>query len=423
VYFGCFNCEKGKNVLVKAFSRVNDKKKTAQLNALIFGSKPVIAVVFPETSNLPGGGYIRFYRIQKYLQRNFEFLFVTYKSYTDKAKIIELLFALFIPIKMIKRIREKQAVAVLVVNEFITDVIIGYLLSSLLNLKFIVFMNSEPVKGLVGFGESKKSEKSIIIDILNSVKEAGLHPLLTIFSSFVFSLMILFLRKAIVIPLAPHLSVNLKQLGLKVLPIYPGVGCYPQKIEGGGRWIDALYVASLLHPHKGVFDVLEVWEKVVKHKPSAILLVLGRESSFFSLDILKDIVRRKKLEKNIFIISRKENIPNNFILKLMSQAKIFVYPSKKDVCPLVIGEALSQGTPVITYDLPGIKFAYSSCQAVLTVPTGDINKMATHVMELLDNSLLTMTYSKIAIEWCSANSWEKVSLREAKAYLKALITS
>jgi len=142
----------------------------------------------------------------------------------------------------------------------------------------------------------------------------------------------------------------------------------------------------------------------------------------FNVNVIKEQIKREGIENNVTVIARKEAVPNSIILRLMSQAKVFVYPSRKDVCPLVIGEALSRGTPVVTYDLPGIRFAYGSCEAVTRVPIGDTNAMVAKVLEILENPQLAERLRQAAVEWCKANPWSKAARREAEAYLRALCT-
>jgi glycosyltransferase involved in cell wall biosynthesis len=382
----------------------------------------ILVVIAPNGLRNPerGGGYMRFSRIQNHLENYFKIVLVDYRGFTGKAKIAELVFGFLTLIRKLKEIRKDRIDAVLVVNEFLIDMALGYILASILGVKLLIFMNNFPIESNVGFEEIENLNKGLFSSIWYSMRISRISRITLFLGALAYYVMLILLRNATIIPLTPHLIPRFKQLGLKTVHISPGIGCNEPKLENLHRWIDALYVASPLHPQKGLLDVLRVWFKVVEMNPKAKLVIAGRESQLFKLDELKEKIKDRNIKDNIIIITRKNGLPNKIILKLMSQAKVFVYPSRRDMCPLVIGEALSRGTPVVTYDLPGIKFAYGSCEAVIKVPVGDINVMIAKVLEILENPQLAERLRQAAMKWCKANPWSKAACKEAKAYLLAL---
>jgi glycosyltransferase involved in cell wall biosynthesis len=370
----------------------------------------------PETC---GGGYMRFIKTYKYLSKYFDFTIIDY-FYNKIPKEVKYFSTLLVPILMFKYIRKKQINAILIAAESFSDISVGYILKKITKEKLLVFMNAVPLKGLVGFGELENFREGPFTSIWGSVSAVERRKLTAFVKALALYGLLLSLRDAMLIPLAPCTAAGLKELGLKFVPVYPGVGCDEPSLGSGERWIDGLYVASPLHPHKGIFDVLEVWRKIVASRSDAKLIIVGKEVPIFKVHILIEKIRRENIGRNIIVIARKEAVPHSVILRLMSQAKVFVYPSRKDVCPLVIGEALSRGTPVVTYDLPGIQFAYGSCEAVIRVPIGDTDTMAAKALEILENPQLAERLRQAAVEWCKANPWSKAARREAIAYLMAL---
>jgi hypothetical protein len=47
--------------------------------------------------------------------------------------------------------------------------------------------------------------------------------------------------------------------------------------------------------------------------------------------------------------------------------------------------------------------------------------MAAKVLEILENPRLAERLRQAAVDWCKANPWSKVALKEAKAYLLSLL--
>jgi glycosyltransferase involved in cell wall biosynthesis len=371
----------------------------------------------PETC---GGGYMRFTKALKYLSKYFDFVEVQF-IHNRIVKGISYFSALLAPILMLKYVKDKQINAILVINESFTDILAGYILKKTTNAKLLIFTNNVPLKGFIGYGDLENFRESLFAAIWGSVSAVERHKPIAFIKTLALYVLLLSLREATLIPLAPCVAADLKELGLNFIPVYPGVGCDEPSLGSGERWIDGLYVASPLHPQKGVFDAIEVWRRIVASRPHAKLIIAGREDPRFDVSILKEKIKRENIESNVAVIARKEAVPNSVILRLMSQAKVFVYPSRKDVCPLVIGEALNRGTPVVTYDLPGIQFAYGSCEAVIRVPIGDTDAMAAKALEILENPQLAERLRQAAVEWCKANPWSKAALKEAKAYLLALL--
>jgi glycosyltransferase involved in cell wall biosynthesis len=371
----------------------------------------------PETC---GGGYMRFIKVNKYLSKYFSFIFIDY-FHNNIPKIAKYISAILVTILMSRYIRNKQINAVLVINETFPDILVGYMISKITKTKLLVFTNAVPLKGQVVFGDLENLREGLFASVWRSVSAVEQHKLIAFIKALALYELLLSLRDAMLIPLAPCVAANLKELDLKFVPVYPGVGCDEPSLGSGEPWVDGLYVASPLHPQKGVFDVIEVWRKIIKTRPDARMIIAGREDPLFNIRVFKEKIRRENIEKNITVIARKEAVPNSVILKLMSRTKVFVYPSRKDVCPLVIGEALSRGTPVVTYDLPGIQFAYGSCEAVIRVPVGDTDAMAAKVLEILENPQLAESLRQAAVDCCKVNPWSKVALKEAKAYLLSLL--
>ena len=363
---------------------------------------------------------MRFTKALKYLSKYFDFVEVQF-IHNRIVKGISYFSALLAPILMLKYVKDKQINAILVINESFTDTLAGYMLKKITKGKLLIFTNNVPLKGFIGYGDLKNFREGLFAAIWGSVSAAERHKPIAFIKTLALYELLISLREATLIPLAPSVAAGLKELGLFFVPVYPGVGCDEPSLGSSERWIDGLYVASPLHPQKGVYDVIEVWRKIIKSRPDARMIIAGREDPLFNIRILKEKIRSENIEKNVTVIARKEAVPNSVILKLMSQAKVFVYPSRKDVCPLVIGEALSRETPVVTYDLPGIQFAYGSCEAVIRVPIGDTDAMAAKALEILENPQLAERLRQAAVEWCKANLWSKAALKEAKAYLLALL--
>ena len=88
--------------------------------------------------------------------------------------------------------------------------------------------------------------------------------------------------------------------------------------------------------------------------------------------------------------------------------------------PLVIGEALACGLPVIAYNLPGITHAYGDCPAVHLLKVGDVNRAAQTAIKLLTDDSLREELSLKAQQYAKNHDWNHIVELERKAYLAIL---
>jgi len=133
-----------------------------------------------------------------------------------------------------------------------------------------------------------------------------------------------------------------------------------------------------LNPTKGIFDLPKIWQKVVEKIPSARLVLIGGGEKWLG-----------ELQKQINTAGLKENITiAGFVdeedkYKLLSQSKIFVFPSYEEGWGMAVAEALAAGLPVVAYDLPSYREVFPN--AFPTVKIGDTAAMAQMILNLLQN--------------------------------------
>ena len=116
-------------------------------------------------------------------------------------------------------------------------------------------------------------------------------------------------------------------------PPVPGPRDYP---AGGGRKLKVLFVGGLSQ-RKGIADLFAA----VEHLADRVeLTVVGRKASNNCPALDAALARHRWIP----------SLPHGEILKLMRTQDLFVFPSLFEGFGLVITEAMSQGTPVITTD-------------------------------------------------------------------------
>ncbi|ACR41604.1 glycosyltransferase family 4 protein [Saccharolobus islandicus] len=211
-------------------------------------------------------------------------------------------------------------------------------------------------------------------------------------------------------------SVNLKSNKIKVLD--PGNAFNPEILRYRTKQKeDYLVFWARLNYLKGIFEIPYILREVIKVKSNAKLIIFGKLSSNNEKEKFFEMIKKLGLERNINYLGF---IPDDEKYKIVSKARVLVYPTHEDVFALTILESLALGTPVIAYDLPGPKSVYNGLEAVKFVKEFDVKGMAKNVVKILsmkDEDYFNLIYNEKIERFLERhNNWDKV-VEEISKYL------
>lgn len=155
--------------------------------------------------------------------------------------------------------------------------------------------------------------------------------------------------------------------------------------------LKALYVGSLSQ-RKGIADLFAVMEKLDKH---VTLTIVGSKvnNSCAQLD--------NALAKHIWFPS----LPHGDVLQLMREADVLLFPSLFEGFGLVITEAMSQGTPVITTERTAGPDIISNGEDGWIIEAGSENALYQAMEELLCRRRLVAMAGSAAMEKARLRPW------------------
>jgi glycosyltransferase involved in cell wall biosynthesis len=162
---------------------------------------------------------------------------------------------------------------------------------------------------------------------------------------------------------------------------------YRQRVQSS-KYYDAIYMGRF-HPQKGVVELVDIWQIVVKSLSEAKLTMIGDGTL---MDEVKEKIKKNHLERNIIL--------QGYILQpekryaLFSQSKIVVHPAIYDSGGMSAAEAMAFGLPAISFDLEALKTYYP--HGMLKVPLGDKEEFAQGIVDLLTDKKLYDTTSREA---------------------------
>lgn len=152
-------------------------------------------------------------------------------------------------------------------------------------------------------------------------------------------------------------------------------------IHSSAEDFDACYLGRLVHS-KGIFDLIDIWDEVVKTNKYAKLAIVGGASLENKIK-LESRVKDRNLENNIRVFGY---LPDNIAYSIRKSSKIFISPSYEEGWGISIAESMACKKAIVAYDLPVYKEVFKG--VIKVAPIGNIEKFSENILELLsDNSL------------------------------------
>jgi glycosyltransferase involved in cell wall biosynthesis len=173
----------------------------------------------------------------------------------------------------------------------------------------------------------------------------------------------------------------------------------------------SLLFVGRLQPSKGVFELIEIFRRLLKESPNLRLTIVGEGDIS---DKIKATIFKHHLQNKVVLTG---SLPYKDVFKYYRSSTIFVFPSKSEIFPLVSMEAMACGLPVVTSDIPSLR--ESTGGNAILLPLDDINAWVENIKMLLGNGNLRREMSIKGREWAKMFTWEKKAEEYEKYLLKA----
>ena len=163
---------------------------------------------------------------------------------------------------------------------------------------------------------------------------------------------------------------------------------------------------------KGVFDLLEIWEKVLKSCPNAKLVIIG-DGPVYS-DLVKT-VKNTALDKNITFTG---HLFGERKIATIKSARIFVSPSYEEGWGIAVSEAMACELAVVCYDLSAYKIFGKD---IIKVEVGNKEQMTMSITNLIadDEKRKSLAANSKALVTSMLN-WDKISVKQLTEIVKLL---
>jgi glycosyltransferase involved in cell wall biosynthesis len=149
--------------------------------------------------------------------------------------------------------------------------------------------------------------------------------------------------------------------------------------------------AGRLTRQKGFDRLIPAFAKVVSEYPAWTLRICGRGPE---RDALQRLIEEHHLSDNAVLTGALPSLDEQ-----MAQASLFVLSSRFEGLPMVMLEAMSKGLPVVSFNCPtGPGEVIDDGQDGILVPEGDVDGLATAMLELISDAERRRHYGSAAAE-------------------------
>jgi glycosyltransferase involved in cell wall biosynthesis len=137
-------------------------------------------------------------------------------------------------------------------------------------------------------------------------------------------------------------------------------------------------IVARLSPEKNHLFLLETFRKVLNRMPIAKLLIVGEGTEEANI---RRLIETLGIEKHVRLLGARRDIP-----RLLSACDLFTLSSTREGLPIAILEAMAAGLPVVSTDVGDVRMAVKDGVNGILVPSGDSERYADAVLELLTDS-------------------------------------
>ena len=192
---------------------------------------------------------------------------------------------------------------------------------------------------------------------------------------------------------------DLKEFGFNRIFVVPmGLSVKPiEKVEQKEPVPTIIFIGRL-KKHKLPYHALRAFSLIKEELPNSKMWIIG------------DGTMRKYLERmNVKDATFYGHVKNELKYDLLRKAHILMMPSVREGWGLVVTEANAMGTPVVAYDVPGLRDSIIDGKTGVLLKDKSPENLAQTTVSLLTDKDLLKKYSTNALEFSTKFSWDKTA--------------
>ncbi|BBG23186.1 Glycosyltransferase Gtf1 [Sulfuracidifex tepidarius] len=199
--------------------------------------------------------------------------------------------------------------------------------------------------------------------------------------------------------------------------LYPGNGVDKELLSYRTKnKEDYVVFWTTLIPPKGILNILYIVNLLKKRGIQVKVKIMGKFLYEKFKKFFLEYIKENSLEiEYLGFLEKRE------LYKVVSKARLLLYPSLADGFSITILESLALGTPVIAYSLPTVYSVYKDIPAIKFVKEGDVKSMANELEnELKSYKLLNAVFDEKTTSFIEFHNWDKVAENVASIIKESL---
>ncbi len=141
-----------------------------------------------------------------------------------------------------------------------------------------------------------------------------------------------------------------------------------------------VFYAGWINPRKNVLNLVRAFAKIIKTDVTATLHLAGEINDREYAKKVENYIAEHCLENTVKLLGR---ITHRDVRQELSQASVFVLPSRQENAPMAIGEAMAIGVPIISSNVCGMPYMIDDAQTGYLIDPENVDQLADRLRLLL----------------------------------------
>ncbi|WP_336361990.1 glycosyltransferase family 4 protein [Halalkalicoccus salilacus] len=198
--------------------------------------------------------------------------------------------------------------------------------------------------------------------------------------------------------------------------VHNGVDIDEFEYKNNIREKNSLLYIGRLGTRKGIPRLLSMAQELVDRDIAFKLRIAGKGPLE---DKMQQMISEHQLENHVEFLGFVER---DELLRLLQKTTIFVHLPEFEGLPTTVIEAMASATPVLVTDVPGCRDLIQQDKDGKLVPKNDIDRIASEVINLLENSEKRQRMGQMARKSVEQNfDWERIATEYVNVYQRVVV--
>lgn len=153
-----------------------------------------------------------------------------------------------------------------------------------------------------------------------------------------------------------------------------------------------LYCGAII-PRKRLLDLVEAVAHTSRAVPDVALRIVGDTVDSAYLSLVKGAIARQGVAPNVVFLGA---LTTEQLLEEYRRCSLLVLPSGEETSPMVIGEMMAVGKPIVATRVGGVPYLVDDGETGFIVEVGDVTALSDRILRILQDHELQLRMGRLA---------------------------